>query len=119
MKELLPAAEKLMTLLNSYTNELGMLNNPPYSYWLDHTLNDRRGANLTLNGHYLGALEDYSKVLEWLNKTEKSTILKEKAEKFKNIIGAILGHRKNNCLQMLSSMENVLHSLVNTQMQWL
>ncbi|MBG7630579.1 MAG: alpha-L-rhamnosidase N-terminal domain-containing protein, partial [Bacteroidetes bacterium] len=29
VKELLPAAEKLMTLLNSYTNALGMLDNPP------------------------------------------------------------------------------------------
>ena len=87
VKELLPAAEKLMILLNSYTNELGMLNNPPYSYWLDHTLNDRRGANLTLNGHYLGALEDYSKVLEWLNKTEKSTFFKEKAENLRTSLG--------------------------------
>jgi alpha-L-rhamnosidase len=89
VKELLPAAEKLITLLNSYTNELGMIDNPPYSYWLDHTINDRRGANLTLNGHYLGALEDYSKILEWLNKTEKSTIFKEKSEKLRKSLGLL------------------------------
>lgn len=80
VKDLLPSAQKLMTLLNSYTNELGMLDSPPYSYWLDHTLNDRRGANLTLNGHYLGALDDFSKVLEWLKKNKESETLKNKAE---------------------------------------
>jgi len=80
VKELLPASEKLMSLLNSFTNELGMLDNPPYSYWLDHTLNDRRGANLNLNGHYLGALEDYSKVLKWLHLKEKSVVFKTHAD---------------------------------------
>jgi len=72
INELLPSADKLMNLLNSYTNEMGMLDSPPFAYWLDHTLNDRTGANLNLNGHYLGTLEDYSKILEWLNNTEES-----------------------------------------------
>jgi len=80
IKQLLPAAEKLTSLLNSFVNELGLLDNPPYSYWLDHTLNDRRGANLCLNGHYLGALDDFSKILKWLNKDEESTIFKKRAE---------------------------------------
>lgn len=83
VKELLPAAEKLMHLLNSYTNESGMLDNPPYSYWLDHTLNDRQGANLCLNGHYLGALEDYSKLMGWLEKESESEIFIHKAEKLR------------------------------------
>ncbi len=67
VKELLPDARKLMGLLHSYTNSLGLLDNPPYAYWLDHALNDRRGANFCLNGHYLGALEDFAQVLGWLN----------------------------------------------------
>ena len=66
VKELLPAAKKLMDLLHGYTNTLGFIYNPPYPYWLDHALNDRRGANLNLNGHYLGALEDFAEVLNWL-----------------------------------------------------
>ncbi|TXG39070.1 Bacterial alpha-L-rhamnosidase [Seonamhaeicola maritimus] len=66
VKELLPSAKKLMSLLHSYTNGLGVLDSPPYAYWLDHALNDRRGANLCLNGHYQGALKDFSKILEWL-----------------------------------------------------
>lgn len=79
-KILLPPAKKLMTLLNSFTNEFGMIDSPPYSYWLDHTLNDRRGANLTLNGHYLGALEDFSAMLEWIGEIELSDDYKEKAD---------------------------------------
>lgn len=92
--ELLPAAEKLMELLGSFTNDLDMLDSPPYSYWLDHTLNDRTGANLTLNGHYLGALEDYSKVLEWLNKAEESHVYKSKAEKLRQSLGLFWDEEK-------------------------
>ncbi|MCK5467081.1 MAG: alpha-L-rhamnosidase N-terminal domain-containing protein, partial [Cyclobacteriaceae bacterium] len=66
-RELLPTAKKLMDLLHSYTNSLGLIDNPPYAYWLDHALNDRRGANFNLNGHYLGALEDFAQILEWLD----------------------------------------------------
>ncbi|TMM53408.1 hypothetical protein FEE95_20320 [Maribacter algarum] len=65
-RELLPTAQKLMQLLDSFTNNLGMIENPPYPYWLDHALLDRRGANLNLNGHYLGALEDFATLLDWL-----------------------------------------------------
>lgn len=62
---LLPYAKKMMALLHSFTDKNGLLYNPPYAYWLDHTLNDRTGANLCLNGHYLGALEDFQKILSW------------------------------------------------------
>ena len=72
VQTLLPAASKLMDLLHSYTNELGMIENPPYPYWLDHALLDRRGANLILNGHYLGALDDFTEVLEWLGQSSST-----------------------------------------------
>jgi hypothetical protein len=52
-----------------------MLENPPYAYWLDHALNDRRGANFTLNGHYLGALEDFSRVLDWLDESDDQVFI--------------------------------------------
>ncbi|MFY0651627.1 MAG: family 78 glycoside hydrolase catalytic domain [Cyclobacteriaceae bacterium] len=68
-KELLPAATKMMELLHSYTNELGMIYEPPYPYWLDHALLDRRGANFNLNGHYLGALEDFFQILVWVGES--------------------------------------------------
>jgi alpha-L-rhamnosidase len=74
--ELLPTAKKIMQLFHSYTNSLGLLDNPPYAYWLDHALNDRQGANLCLNGHYLGALKDFSQLLKWLDDKENSVFEK-------------------------------------------
>jgi alpha-L-rhamnosidase len=70
VKELLPSARKLMALLKSYTNTFGMIDDPPYPYWLDHALLDRRGANMNLNGHYLGALEGFAQVLYWLKEPD-------------------------------------------------
>ncbi|AZQ64979.1 hypothetical protein EI427_22420 [Flammeovirga pectinis] len=81
--KLMPTAQKLMDLLESYTNKDGLLDNPPYSYWLDHARNDRRGANLNLNGHYIGALQDYTEILSWLGKegaksyTQQAKLAKE------------------------------------------
>jgi alpha-L-rhamnosidase len=69
-------AYKLMELLHSFTNDSGLINNPPYSYWLDHSDLDRAGANFTLNAHYLGALEDFTQLLEWLNEEEVSVFSK-------------------------------------------
>jgi alpha-L-rhamnosidase len=69
----------LMSLLHSYTNTLGFIYNPPYPYWLDHALNDRRGANFNMNGHYLGALEDFAQVLGWLNE-EDSDVFQTRAD---------------------------------------
>lgn len=88
VKDLLPTAKKLMTLLDSFTNDLGLINNPPYAYWLDHALNDRRGANFNLNGHYLGALKDFRRLLEFLDDDEsgkikkRATLLKESLQAY-------------------------------------
>jgi len=67
VRALLPAALKLMDLFQGYTDNYGLLNSPPYAYWLDHARNDRRGANFCMNGHYLGALESFAQVLGWLD----------------------------------------------------
>ena len=72
-RHLLPAARKLLDLLHSYTNSLGLIDSPPYPYWLDHAVNDRRGANFCLNAHYLGALEDFAQTLHWLNQPDEET----------------------------------------------
>ena len=79
VRELMPAAEKLMALLHSFTNKQGLMDNPPYAYWLDHSVNDRRGANLTINGHYLGALKDFAELLSWLN-VDGSEVFEKRAE---------------------------------------
>lgn len=65
--QLLPAARRLLELLNGYTHERGLIDRPPLPYWLDHAAIDRRGANFVLNALYLAALEDFSKVLKWLD----------------------------------------------------
>lgn len=85
VQQLLPAARKLMALLHSYTNKLGLIDNPPYPYWLDHALIDRRGANLNLNGHYLGALDDFAEVLQWIN-DEESGVFKNRAQMLRHSI---------------------------------
>lgn len=83
VRELLPAALQLLDLLHSYTDDLGLLNNPPFPYWLDHSVIDRQGANFCLNGHYLGALEDFAEVLNWLDEKgstdyrERATLLRQ------------------------------------------
>ena len=68
--KLLDSARKLMELIHSFTDRLGLINKPPYPYWLDHANLDRAGANFTLNAHYLGALEDFSQLLKWLDEDE-------------------------------------------------
>jgi len=79
VRELLPYAERLSDLLYGFTNENGLIDSPPYAYWLDHAVNDRSGANFTLNAHYLEALENYAELLNWL-KFDDYDIYKSKAE---------------------------------------
>ncbi|GGZ87273.1 family 78 glycoside hydrolase catalytic domain [Algibacter mikhailovii] len=86
VRALLPAAKNMMTLLYTYTNEDGVLGNPPFSYWLDHALNDRTGANLCLNGHYHGALKDFSKLLMWMGEEESSDVFSNRAALLANTI---------------------------------
>lgn len=83
IKSLLPSACKLMELFHVYTDEGELLTNPPYAYWLDHALLDRRGANFTLNGHYLGALEDFAELLEWLGDAQAGEY-RQRAAKLRN-----------------------------------
>ncbi|MCK4922032.1 MAG: hypothetical protein KAS71_13365, partial [Bacteroidales bacterium] len=83
VKELLPAARKLMKLFHQYTNEKGLIYDPPYAYWIDHSNLDRRGASFALNGHYLGALEDFAKILEWMDE-EDPGIYYDRAKKLRS-----------------------------------
>ena len=78
-QRLLGSALKLMTLIHSFTDDLGLINNPPYPYWLDHSDLDRAGANFSLNAHYLGALQDLTQLLQWLDKEEDATIFIQRA----------------------------------------
>jgi hypothetical protein len=96
VRELLAAAEKLMDLFHTYTDETGMINNPAFAYWLDHARIDRRGAIFNLNGHYLGALEDYAEILEWL-KLENSEIYLQRAERLRESMHTLLWDQNRGC----------------------
>lgn len=85
VEHLLPAASKMLALLKTFTNQDGLIDNPPYAYWLDHAKNDRRGANLNLNGHYLGAIEDFAELLNWLKKSGAETYITQ-AKSMRNAI---------------------------------
>ena len=85
-RELLPAARKLLDLLDGYTNADGLIDSPPQPYWLDHALNDRRGANFCLNGHYLGAVEDFAQLLEWLDEPNVDTF-QQRAARMRRALG--------------------------------
>ncbi|WP_019028963.1 alpha-L-rhamnosidase N-terminal domain-containing protein [Colwellia piezophila] len=93
VRDLLPSADKLLGLLANYTNEDGLLDEPPFAYWLDHAKNDRRGANLTLNGHYLHALENYAQVLEWLG-VKGSDNYRQQAKRMRKAIQNKFWHQK-------------------------
>jgi hypothetical protein len=85
VRALIPPAFKLMELFQRYTDSHGLLDSPPYAYWLDHARNDRRGANFTLNGHYLGALESFSQILDWLD-DPGSQVFEERADRLRQTL---------------------------------
>jgi hypothetical protein len=94
VESLLPTAFKLLDLVTTYTNDDGLIDNPPYSYWLDHARNDRRGANLNLNGHYVGALQDFAQLLTWLGDEAKGLPYQAQATKIKTAIQTKFWHDK-------------------------
>ncbi|MDP6039025.1 MAG: alpha-L-rhamnosidase N-terminal domain-containing protein, partial [Candidatus Latescibacteria bacterium] len=64
--DLLPAACKLLDFFHTLSNDDSLIDSPPYPYWIDHAVLDRRGANLCVNAHYLAGLEDFINVLKLL-----------------------------------------------------
>ncbi len=64
---LLPNASKVMQRLETLANRDGLISQPPYPYWIDHSWLDRRGANFVLNGYYLLVLDHHAQLLQWLN----------------------------------------------------
>lgn len=72
--DLLPVAHKLVDFFHSLSNEDALIDVPPYPYWIDHAVLDRRGANLCLNAHYLAGLEEFVNVLELLGQKPSTDI---------------------------------------------
>ncbi len=84
-RDLLLAARNLLSLLHSYTNSDGLIESPAYPYWLDHALNDRRGVNFCFNSHYLGALEDFTQILDWLDEPD-ADIYRQRAQQIRGAL---------------------------------
>ncbi len=65
-RQLLPAAAKVLGRFREMENREGLVEDPPYPFWIDHANIDHRGANFALNALYLMSLENHAKTLEWL-----------------------------------------------------
>jgi hypothetical protein len=63
---LLPSAAQVLERFREMENAAGLIENPPYPFWLDHANLDHRGESFALNALYLTALENYAETLGWL-----------------------------------------------------
>jgi hypothetical protein len=72
VRELLPAAEKVLSTFRLWENKEGFIDSPPYTYWIDHAAMDRYGASFSLNALYLLAMQDVMRIAEWLGQDQKA-----------------------------------------------
>ena len=92
--DLLPSAQRSVEFLGSFGNDDGLIDSPPFPYWLDHAVQDRRGANLCLNAHYLGGLEAFIKVLTLLGQNSAVDELKNRADHVRQAIRRDFWHEE-------------------------
>jgi hypothetical protein len=72
VRELLPSAASFLDLLRGWENKDGIIESPPYSYWIDHADLDRSGANFSFNALYLLTMHDYMAILKWMGNDEQA-----------------------------------------------
>lgn len=65
-RRLLPVAQRVMQRLAELAQPNGLIADPPYPYWIDHSNLDRRGAHFVVNALHLLTLEDYAEMLDWV-----------------------------------------------------
>lgn len=83
VKDLLPAAEKVMDRFKSWEELEGIIESPPYPYWIDHANIDRYGANFSLNALYALSLRDFGKILKWTGNETRALDVEKRAEKLR------------------------------------
>jgi|CXWL01.1.fsa_nt_gi hypothetical protein len=66
VRRLLPVAQRAMQRLAELAQPAGLIADPPYPYWIDHSNLDRRGAHFVVNALYALTLDDYAQTLDWL-----------------------------------------------------
>jgi len=67
---LLPSARQAMNRLAEMARPGGLIANPPYPYWIDHSNLDRRGTHFTVNALYVLTLDDFAATLDWLDQPD-------------------------------------------------
>ena len=72
VRELLPSAVSFLDLLRRWENQEGIIESPPYSYWIDHADLDRSGANFSFNALYLLTMQDFMAILKWIGNDEEA-----------------------------------------------
>jgi hypothetical protein len=72
VKALLPTAAKILERFREMENHAGLIENPPYPFWIDHANIDHRGESFALNALYMTALENYLELLGWLELPDDS-----------------------------------------------
>jgi len=73
-RRLLPAARRVLDRLAALAGPGGLIADPPYPYWIDHSHLDRRGANFTLNALYALTLDNCAQTLDWLGEPGAATL---------------------------------------------
>ena len=81
VQELLPAAEKVMNRFKLWENKDGIIDSPPYPYWIDHADVDRYGANFSLNALYSIAIQNYASISKWIGNDSDALEYETRAEK--------------------------------------
>jgi hypothetical protein len=82
VRELLPVAEKILNRFESWEDKEGIIDSPPYPYWIDHAAIDRYGANFSFNALYLLAMQNFASISGWTGNADVS-------EKFKSRVGKL------------------------------
>jgi hypothetical protein len=77
--ELLPVAGRILQRFQEIENKAGLIENPPYPFWIDHANIDHRGESFALNAIYLTALESHAEMLRWLKLSSADDIARRVA----------------------------------------
>jgi alpha-L-rhamnosidase len=83
VRELLPAAGKILDRFRTWENREGFIDTPPYTYWIDHAAIDRYGASLALNALHLLALDAGREMCGWLGEIDQARQYGQRAQQLR------------------------------------
>ena len=83
VRELLPSAVSFLDLLRRWENQEGIIESPPFSYWIDHADLDRSGANFSFNALYLLTMQDFMAIQKWMGNDEEALEYEKRIKKLR------------------------------------